>query len=421
MKVLIAATACSPFIGSEAYVGWEAVSSLRHDNDLWVMTSLWCREAIDKVVENEDGWDRVHFVYVDEDQDNKPCPENRMLARLQSWLSYRHWCRKAVSVARELHREIDFDLAHHITYATWRMGSPLAGVGIPWIWGPIGGGERFPFELIQILSPTAIVFEIFRTFSTCFYRITKKVKCSLRDASVIIASNEETACFLSSISPLREKPVILSQAFLTPSRIDSLRRTSRDAPLEHGLIEIVSGGNLEGRKGVAISVKALQLVRLAGIPFRYRHFGDGPESKHLLQLVSKMCLSEHVEFLPPLHGMNYVQMLKSAHFYLLPSLRESAGLSLMEAMAAGCVPIVADGGGPASIVANAGIKPIPIRCVTDMAEEIAARLTTYWSDSAAWNDSSKKSSNAISSEHSSARYAHRIYAIYENCLGGGEG
>jgi hypothetical protein len=59
-------------------------------------------------------------------------------------MRYRKWSRYASVAAKRLNQEINFDLAHHVTYATWRMGSPLADVGVPWIWGPIGGGEVSP-------------------------------------------------------------------------------------------------------------------------------------------------------------------------------------------------------------------------------------------------------------------------------------
>jgi glycosyltransferase involved in cell wall biosynthesis len=42
--------------------------------------------------------------------------------------------------------------------------------------------------------------------------------------------------------------------------------------------------------------------------------------------------------------------LRAAHIYLLPSLRDSAGITLAEAMLAGCVPVVADCAGPGEIV-----------------------------------------------------------------------
>jgi hypothetical protein len=55
MKVLIAATACHPTAGSEAYVGWQAVSLLRHEHKLWVQMSLWCREVFEEAVIGEHG------------------------------------------------------------------------------------------------------------------------------------------------------------------------------------------------------------------------------------------------------------------------------------------------------------------------------------------------------------------------------
>lgn len=49
----------------------------------------------------------------------------------------------------------------------------------------------------------------------------------------------------------------------------------------------------------------------------------------------------------------YWKELAASHVFLLPSLGESSGLTMMEAMLAGCAPFVADCGGPAHIVTEA--------------------------------------------------------------------
>jgi glycosyltransferase involved in cell wall biosynthesis len=413
MKILVAATACHPTSGSEAQVGWSAVSAIRHEHDVWVMTSEWCREAVEKWTKGEESWKHVRFIYVDESLGLPPYSENRLIARFQSWLRYRIWCQKAANVASQLHQEVGFDVAHHVTYATWRMGSPLSSLGIPWIWGPIGGGELFPWRLIGTLSPVACVFEIFRSVSSAFSRRTEAVRRAIRDASEIIASNDETIDFLLRIATPSRPPTILSQAFLDSEKISRLKRCCCIRPADEGIMEIVSGGNLEGRKGVAISLKALSIVKREGIPFRYRHFGGGAERAHLVALTAKLGLSNQVDFLAPLAGAEYEQMLKSAHVYLLPSLRESAGITLIEAIAAGCVPVVTEGGGPDAIVRSGGIKPISIAGVDQMAEEIALRLLEYWRNKKSWIALSEQASSKIAAEYSSSHYAETIATIYK--------
>ena len=48
------------------------------------------------------------------------------------------------SVARALHREVGFDVVHHLTWAGFRVPTFLGSLGPPLILGPIGGGETSP-------------------------------------------------------------------------------------------------------------------------------------------------------------------------------------------------------------------------------------------------------------------------------------
>jgi glycosyltransferase involved in cell wall biosynthesis len=416
MKVLIAAIACHPIAGSEAYVGWQAVSALRREHQLCVMTSLWCREAIEKAVSMEEGWETVRFVYVDEKRGEKPCHPNRLIARLHSWIDYRRWCKDAGEIARELIKQEHFDLAHHVTYASWRMGSPLAGLGIPWIWGPIGGGERFPRRLAGILSPVALCFEIFRSLSTKMAMYSRVVRRAVRDASLILPNNTETENLLLRLGAKSLKMRRLAQSFIPEERLERLKRLERITPRECGELRCVAGGNLEGRKGVAIALRSLALLAVEGIPFQYTYLGRGPELAHLKALADRLGIAERVNFVDSLSGDEYVQALKSSHVYLLPSLRESLGITQMEAMSAGCVPVVADCGGPGLMSEAARIRPVPLGSVIDMSEFIATTLAKYWGDGDAWHAASQASTAAIGREYSAEHYLIKINNMYRMVL-----
>jgi hypothetical protein len=152
MRVLIAAIACNPRLGSESYVGWTSVNAIALDHDIHVITSGAGQVDIEKEMAGHPLREKMTFTYIGE-----PIRwhENRLIARLQSWISYRKWVDEAKRVAEQLCSKHQFDVLHHVTYATWRMGTPLAGLGRPLIFGPVGGGEKFPFRFLSMLSPMA--------------------------------------------------------------------------------------------------------------------------------------------------------------------------------------------------------------------------------------------------------------------------
>lgn len=67
-------------------------------------------------------------------------------------------------------------------------------------------------------------------------------------------------------------------------------------------------------------------------------FGEGQRSEKLLEMISKLKLQEHVKIFPPLSDLD--EIYAAADIYLAPSLSESFGMSVLEAMAAG-LPVVA--------------------------------------------------------------------------------
>jgi len=412
MKILVAATACRPYAGSEAYVGWQAINALRHDHELWVMTSLWCRPAIERLINSEGGWTRVRFVYVDEQEGDRPYSENRMIARLQSWMRYRKWCRYASVAAKRLNQEIKFDLAHHVTYATWRMGSPLAGIGIPWIWGPIGGGEVFPLRMLPVLSHVAALFELVRAINTWLSKKSPAVRRAAREATLVLPNNPETERLVSGLGVPRNRTRRLCQSFLTEERLGSLKRTQWMTPKECGEVRLVAGGNLEGRKGVAIALRAIAQLAVEGIPIQYTYLGRGPELAHLKGLADRLGIADRVNFVDSLSGDEYVQALQSSHVYLLPSLREGVPVTQMEAMAAGCVPIVADCGGAGPMARSSGAEPIPVSTMDQMTGEIAEAIKSCWVNPERWIELSHRSSEGIRSGYCSEHYLAMMRECY---------
>jgi hypothetical protein len=413
MNILIAATACRPNAGSEAYVGWQAVSQLRMEYDLWVLTSGWCRGGIEAFLEKNPDWRNVRFVYVDERDGTLPYSENRMIARIQSWMRYRKWCRYASVAAKRLNQEIKFDLAHHVTYATWRMGSPLAGVGVPWIWGPIGGGEVFPLRMISVLSSVAAIFEIVRAANTWLAKKSPAVKWAVRDAALVVPNNPETESLFVSLGVPEERIRRLCQSFLPGERLERLKRERWMPPRECGELRCLAGGNLEGRKGVAIALHALAQLKREGIPFQYIYLGRGPELAHLKALSDRLGIAERLNFVDSLSGDEYVQALQSSHVYLLPSLREGVPVTQMEAMAAGCVPVVADCGGAGPMARSSGSEPIPVTTKDRMTREIAEVIRRLWLDPERWIDLSHRASEGIRNGYSSEHYRQSMMGFYD--------
>jgi len=239
------------------------------------------------------------------------------------------------------------------------------------VFGPIGGNEHFPLRFLPTLSFTAATFELVRMLASRASRLSPAVKTCIRRSAHVLVANEETESLIKDMRGSSAGITRLAQAFYSEEKIKEFAGHAKDTT---GPLRLFAGGKVEGRKGMAMALQALARVKQQGVKFRYRLGGEGPEAAHLQQLVARLGLRDEVILGEPLRGEGYRRELRETHIYLLPSLRESAGLTMMEAMLAGCVPIVADCAGPGNIVtADCGFK-IPVTKPEKMIEDMAKAI-----------------------------------------------
>ena len=136
----MAAYACEPSQGSEPAVGWHwAQEAVRAGHEVWVITRRNNRAPIEEELAGE-GIHRLHFEYLD-------LPEPFLWFKRRfghgGLLAYYYFWQIALAFrARQLHRRVGFDLAHHVTFVNDSLPSGLSVLPIPFVWGPVGGSTH---------------------------------------------------------------------------------------------------------------------------------------------------------------------------------------------------------------------------------------------------------------------------------------
>lgn len=105
-------------------------------------------------------------------------------------------------------------------------------------------------------------------------------------------------------------------------------------------------GRLVSDKGADMAVKAIyQLLRLYPAT-NLTIVGNGEEIMMLKKMVQDLNIQWEVHFTGILQGEELADCLNEHRYLLVPSLwREPFGIVVLEGLACGCIPIVADGGG----------------------------------------------------------------------------
>lgn len=128
--------------------------------------------------------------------------------------------------------------------------------------------------------------------------------------------------------------------------VDSLPRSA----------ELVFVGRLVSDKGVELLLDALSRLAQRGRRVRLTVIGDGPEGPALREQGASLGLGTQVEFAGRLVGPALVAALSTHQVLVVPSVwEEPFGVVALEAMACGCVPLVARSGGLPDAVGAAGL------------------------------------------------------------------
>lgn len=413
-KVLVVSIACEPKGGSEGKVGWEAILAISKFAEVHVLMSALWRKGWEEAESEGLVPEGVSAGFVGTDADWHP---NRLIARGQSWLRYLEFLKLAKPYIKDYLEHHQVDVLHQVTFATWRVPTELWVFGKPVVWGPIGGAGEVPKAFRSSLSRAARIVEVVRSWQGKRTLRSKKFRSAMEQVEVVIAASEEAKQLLE---PYRKGKFleVLPVAYLSGDKVAQIRRIrSNDDPDDRpGItrtLNIFAGGSIDGRKGIAWALRALVLVKEKGIDFHYTIAGGGPELESLKALVVELGLSEQVTFHPGYRGDQYVEMLQQTDIFLLPSFRETLGMTCQEAILAGAYPVVADISAHGEMARVAGVERAPVGSGEELKEGIAELILDFVNHPVENRRFVDRASEAIEEFFSERRYRRSLETWYQ--------
>jgi glycosyltransferase involved in cell wall biosynthesis len=139
-------------------------------------------------------------------------------------------------------------------------------------------------------------------------------------------------------------------------------------------IDLVYLGRLIDEKRVELLIEAVAILARKNPGIRCVVIGDGPERTRLEALSARLATTQNVHFAGRLSTAEVHAALRAASILVLPSAREGYGIVVVEAQAAGAVPIVTTG--PATAAPSLVREGIDGLVVDPTPEAIAAAATT---------------------------------------------
>jgi glycosyltransferase involved in cell wall biosynthesis len=243
-----------------------------------------------------------------------------------------------------------FDLAHQPVPVALRYPSPLAGLGIPFLMGPLGGSLQSPPGFYQEEGTTPWYVRL-RALDRFRIEHDPLLRRTYEQAACVIGIAPYVKDLLAGISLQRFEVMSDTGIERIPDAVDRTGRT--------GDVRLLFVGRLVRTKGARDAIRALGLVR--ELPVVLDLVGDGFDRAACESLAVELGLTDRVRFHGWLPRAKIDEFYRSADIFVFPSYREPGGTVPFEAMSYGLPMIVSDLGGPGSNVdESCGIRLHPV-------------------------------------------------------------
>jgi len=342
LKLLLIAPGCDGEDVGEAWSAYQWVSRLAARNDVTVLS--YYKQGHTPLSRQLQGVRTIEWA------------EPRLLGRAERFNSMlrpgylpfyfraRRWIRDALA------RGERFDVAHQIVPLALRYPSPVAGLGVPFIIGPVGGSLQSPpgFRADEGSTPW-------------YVRLRRLDELRIQWDPLLRRTYEEAACVVGIGPYVKDLLAEVSVQRLEVMSDTGVERLSEpvDRAGRTGNVRLLFVGRVVRTKGARDAVRALGLAR--DLPVTLDIVGSGFDHAACESLAAELGVADRVRFHGWLPRAQVHKFYQSADIFVFPSYREPGGNVIFEAMSYGLPLIVSDLGGPGNIVDDTcGVRVHPV-------------------------------------------------------------
>ncbi len=342
LSILLSAYACEPGKGSEPGIGWQwAMNLAALGHRIWIITRANNREAIESAMAVS-GLRNVTFLYYD------------LPAWMRKWkkggrgvhLYYLLWQWGAYRVARRLLTRVPIDVVHHITFGVYRHPSFMAFLGVPFVFGPVGGGERAPWALRKGFPLRGHVVDALRDGANMVVHVDPLMRAMFRRTALTLCKTRET---LERV-PMQYRSncrVQLELGMDADGGADDREFGKRDAAAGFHVLFV---GRLLYLKGLHLALQAFARSFRGDLTARFTIIGSGRDEPWIRDLAHRLGLEPQIDWIPWMAQEDLMLEYREHDVLLFPSLHDSSGNVILEAMSHGLPVICVNLGGPGEMV-----------------------------------------------------------------------
>lgn len=412
LRILVLADVCNPEWPSLPIVGYKYAKALSEHAEVTVVTQIRNQPNLEK-----HGLGKARVVYLDTEHVAAP------LARLANfirggqgkgwtlqmamdypsyvWFERMAWQRFGPDI-----KSGRFDLVHRVTPMSPTLPSYMAKVcPVPFVIGPLNGNLPWPPQFKAELARE----REWMSFVRGAYKWLPFSRSTYSRSSGILAAFQHT---IRDLDPsCLDRTINFPEVGIDPELFSQGER-SFDGPLE-----ILYAGRLVPYKLPEVVVRAF-----ASSPLLRQHrltiVGDGPERPRIESLINELDVGQHITLLGQRPQPEVASLMKRAHIFAFPSIRELGAGVVIEAMASGMACVVVDYGGPADLVADdRGVK-VPLGTLDELVTSFQRSLERLVSDPEEVQRIGQAANRHALNTYSWSQKARKTVEIYDWILGG---
>lgn len=403
--VLQIAFVCHPTQSMETRIGWRrAIQAAEKCRVTVLHGGPEHTELLETEAERLGLADRLRFVVVER------CGLGKLLSRSATtyYMGYRLWHKCALKEAKRLHRERSFDLVHQTTYCGFREPGYGWKLGVPFVWGPIGGTQSFPAAYLGQMGLREAWIEVCRNVINAWQlRLSPRIRRATKRASVLVAATNQAA---ADIRPLwgKDVPVQLETGLEKPVCPTRPRREANEP------LKILWAGRLRAWKTLPLLLKALPLLP-PDVDWKLRVLGVGSSERPWKRLAERLGIGDRIEWVGWPTYQETLPHYRWADAFAFTSMRDTSGTGLLEALSAGTPIVGVDHQGAADIMTTDCAIPTPVGRPNDTIRGFATALTRLARDPEEWHRLSEGARRRAENLHWDDQ-ADTLFDWYESAL-----
>jgi len=380
--IVLAAYQCAPGQGSVSQIGWEWYHRMARRRPVLLVTHVRDREHIEPSPERPANAD---ILYINTEWFAGPLfrlarklsPRSEhgvfLIASLDfflfDWLALR-------ALRRRLRGGPRPSLVHMVTPVTLAAPSALHRLGLPLVRGPLNCGLQSPKGFDRQLRDESPWVIRLRELP----RLLDGLIGATRNASLLLTATRATR--LDVPRRHRAKTRMMLENGIALEHFPAAPWPPAPGPAQP--LRVLFVGRMIALKGVDMLLEAVAKLKHRSIAVALTLVGDGPAREDWERLTRSLELDDAVRFTGALVREDVQRAMRDCHVFCLPSVRESGGAVLLEAMTTARPVIALDHGGPAELVDDAVGRAIPLQNPEQVVGDLERTLAEVAADPKAW-------------------------------------